>query len=177
MIEDFLSPDECKYFFDIVDKNSTKDVKPGYRGLGLIHKQNLAENHYPTHLDPDQILMSIVDKVEEYYRSNYEMYGTFEFNRIFGNVMEEGATHPSHKDEEPGPSGEFDGKMRSHVCSILLNDDYEGGELIFNELRQELKPKPGSLVLFPGYYVTHGVNKIKKGTRINLLVFFYDILP
>jgi len=57
-----------------------------------------------------------------------------------------------------------------------LNDDYEGGELVFPEQSSSIKPKAGDMVVFPGYYVSHGVAEITKGTRRVLLVFFYDVL-
>lgn len=176
-VNNFLSAEECQHFLDIIETYATDDVKPGYRSLGLIRQENLDNNQYPSHLDPNKLLISIIDKVRDYYESSYEMQGTFVFDRIFANHMLEGSIHPSHRDQEPGLTGEFDGKKRSHVCSILLNDDYEGGELTFNEYAVKVKPEPGSLTLFRGYYVEHGVNRIRKGSRINLLVFFYDILP
>lgn len=172
-----MSPEECKYFLNVIDENSSKDPKPGFRGLGLISKEALDTGYYPSHWDPQKRLIDISEKVKNYYLSTYKMSGEFVFSRIFGNVMEEGSVLPSHRDEDAGSDGTFDGKTRSHVCSILLNDDYEGGELLFDDQGVQLKPKPGSLVLFPGYCVSHGVNKITKGSRVNILVFFYDVLP
>lgn len=177
IIEDFLSPEESKYFLDLILENSTEDPKPNFRGLGLFSKETLDHGHYPDHWDPEKKLLKVVKKVREYYESTYEMHGKFVFSRIFGNVMDTGAYLPSHKDEDAGPDGEFDGKKRSHVCSILLNDDYEGGELLFDDQGVVVKPKVGSLVLFPGFYVSHGVNEILSGSRVNMLVFFYDMLP
>jgi hypothetical protein len=178
IIEDFLSPEDCEYFKNrILEKADHDDPKPNFRGMGLFAKETLDIGHYPYPDDPDMKLMRIVEKVQDYYESTYEMYGEFVFSRIFGNIMDTGAFLPSHRDEDPNPDGEFDGKKRSHVCSILLNDDYEGGELIFDDQDTQVKPKPGSLVLFPGYYVSHGVNEITSGSRVNLLVFFYDMLP
>lgn len=177
IIENFISEEDCKHFLNIVLNNSTADPKPNFRGMGFFDEKTLAAGHYPIHQDPDKKLVLLVEKIRDYYETTYEMYGEFVFSRIFGNVMDEGAVLASHRDEDPGPDGEFDGKKRSHVCSVLLNDDYEGGELLFDDQGVQLKPKPGSLVLFPGYYVSHGVNEITKGSRVNLLVFFYDMLP
>jgi predicted 2-oxoglutarate/Fe(II)-dependent dioxygenase YbiX len=83
----------------------------------------------------------------------------------------------AHKDEDPNPDGAYDGKKRSFVCSILLNDSYEGGELWFPEHGSGGKPRPGSLVLFPGFYTEHEVKEIVSGQRVNILIFFYDMLP
>jgi hypothetical protein len=177
IIEDFFTAEECAQLLSIVLDNSSPDPKPNFRGMGFFDNHTLAQGYYPIHQDPERKLESLVEKIRDYYISTYEMHGEFVFSRIFGNVMDQGAFLPSHKDEDPNPDGEFDGKKRSHVCSILLNDDYEGGELLFDDQGAQVKPKPGSLVLFPGYYVSHGVNLITKGSRVNLLVFFYDMLP
>lgn len=177
IIEDFISPEDCKYFLKVVLDNADEDPKPNFRGMGFFAQDTLDKGHYPYPLDPDMKLMPVVEKIRNYYETTYEMYGDFVFSRIFGNVMDEGSFLPSHRDEDPNPDGSFDGKKRSHVCSILLNDDYEGGELLFDDQGAQVKPKPGSLVLFPGYYVSHGVNPVTKGSRVNLLVFFYDMLP
>lgn len=177
IIEDVVSDSECDRLLDIILTNATADPKPNFRGLGLFSEEVLAAGHYPDHWDPNKTLLKIVDTVKTYYETTHEMYGEFVFSRIFGNVMETGAYLPSHTDEDPGPNGEFDGKKRSHVCSILLNDDYEGGELLFEDQGVSIKPKKGSLVFFPGYYVSHGVAEVLSGSRVNLLVFFYDIIP
>jgi len=177
VIEDYLSPETCDYFSQIVLDNSQTDPKPNFRGMGFFDSELLAAGHYPFHQDPDKKLLDLVEAVRQYYENTYEMYGEFVFSRIFGNVMDQGAVLASHRDEDANPDGEFDGKKRSHVCSILLNDDYEGGELLFDDQGVAIKPKKGSLVLFPGHYVSHGVNEITKGSRVNLLVFFYDMLP
>ena len=177
VIEDVMSPEDCKYFLDLILEKAEEDPKPNFRGMGFFAKDTLDKGHYPYPDDPEMKLMKVVDKVEEYYRSTHKMYGDFVFSRVFGNVMETDSFLPSHRDEDANPDGEFDGKKRSHVCSILLNDDYSGGELLFDDQGAQIKPKPGSLVLFPGYYVSHGVNKITSGARVNLLVFFYDMLP
>lgn len=177
IIEDALSKEECDFFLNVVLENIGFDPKPNFRGVGLFAQETLDLGHYPRAMDPEKKLMTVVEKVREYYESTHKMMGEFVFSRIFGNVMDTGAFLPSHRDEDPNPDGKFDGKKRSHVCSILLNDDYEGGELLFDDQGIQVKPKPGSLVLFPGYYVSHGVNEILSGSRVNLLIFFYDMIP
>ena len=72
--------------------------------------------------------------------------------------------------------GVFDGKKRSFVAGLFLNDDYGDGELLFDDQGVALKPKPGTLVLFPGFYTNHGVNEITSGLRVNILIFFYDMV-
>jgi len=51
-------------------------------------------------------------------------------------------------------------------CSILLNNDFEGGELGFWDNTFKIKPTKGSVVVFPSNFMyPHQVSKITKGTR------------
>lgn len=177
VVEGKFSAEEIKKLYDMVADYSGYDPKPLFEGTGLLQKEALDSfDQYPTDFDPDRLLVKVIETVREYFLAKYEMLGTFEFNRTFGVTMFEGAHLPPHRDEDPNPQGEFDGKKRSHVCSLILNDDYEGGELLFPDQDGSIRPKAGSMVMFPGYYVAHGVGEIKKGTRRVLLVFFYDVL-
>lgn len=172
-----LSAEELAKINEIVVEHSNPDPKPGFEGSGLIDTRSTQTiENYPHHIDPDKILLKVANIVETYFLEKYEMMGTLTFNRIFGVTMFEGAELPAHRDEDANNDGVFDGMKRSHVCSLLLNDDYEGGELVFPDLDESLKAEAGDMVVFPGYYVSHGVAKITKGTRRVLLVFFYDVI-
>jgi len=53
---------------------------------------------------------------------------------------------------------------------IYLNDDFEGGELVFPELKIMIKPEPGLLVCFPSTHeYVHAVNPITKGERFAIV--------
>lgn len=177
VLEGRISEEDLKKLDEMVIKHSGPEPKPFFEGSGLIGAEavdNLED--YPIHIDPDKTLIKVLSIVKEYFLEKYEILGTLEFNRIFGVTMFEGAELPAHRDEDANNEGLFDGRKRSHVCSLLLNDDYEGGELVFPEQDKSIKAKAGDMVVFPGYYVSHGVAKITKGTRRVLLVFFYDVL-
>ncbi len=66
---------------------------------------------------------------------------------------------------------------RDFGCVWYLNDDYEGGEIYFPKQNIELKPKPNTLVFFPGTTeYLHGVKPITNGIRYTLTSFWtYDI--
>lgn len=55
---------------------------------------------------------------------------------------------------------------------IYLNDDYEGGELVFPELGIELKPSAGSIIFFP-CLETHSVYQILSGTKSYIFLFIH----
>lgn len=176
VVEDAVSKEELQYLLNIIKQRSGPDPKPNFEGAGLLEKGNLDRDEYPITFDPDKLILKLINKVEDYFVATHEFLGSFVFNRAYGVVMYEGAELAPHRDEDLKNDGSYDGKSRSHVCSIILNDDYEGGQLIFPDQDTLIKPKAGSMVFFPGYYVSHGVNTITKGTRYVLLIFFYDVL-
>jgi 2OG-Fe(II) oxygenase superfamily len=175
VIEDFLTPEECKAFYQAVVEDSVDDPKPYFKYLHLVHSEDDVDG-LPSPWNMGGKISSLIEYANNHFLENYKILGTLKFNRLFGNIMQEGSHLPGHRDEDPNPEGLFDGKKRSFVGSLLLNDNYEGGELLFSDQNAELKPKPGTLVLFPGYYTNHGVGNITSGDRVNLLIFFYDML-
>lgn len=63
-----------------------------------------------------------------------------------------------------------------HSCSVLyLNDDFEGGELVYPYKGITIKPKPGLLVVHSGSedYI-HGVKKVTKGIRYSISGCLFD---
>ena len=169
-IDGFLSKEECEMFYNYIVNNSLDDPKDNFRYVP-INAENINE------MDPSGKLQETIGFVEKFFLDSYTIYGELEYNRMFGNIMLPGSFLMPHKDEDPNPDGDYDGKKRSFVCSILLNNDYEGGELYFPELGVGGKPEPGGLTLFPGFYTEHEVKEIISGQRVNILIFFYDMLP
>jgi hypothetical protein len=80
--------------------------------------------------------------------------------------MQEGVELKAHTDQHTDPS-------IKHAAILYLNDDYVDGELFFVNSGLELKPKPGSLVLFPGNdEYNHGVRHVGAGPIRYVLVSF-----
>jgi hypothetical protein len=65
------------------------------------------------------------------------------------------------------PHVDTDAQKHQHiVCMYYINDDYEGGEIIFPDYNLSIKPKSNSLIMFPGNenYI-HGVLEVSRGFR------------
>tara|TARA_X000001036_G_scaffold68944_1_gene60109 strand:+ start:5562 stop:6221 length:660 start_codon:yes stop_codon:yes gene_type:complete len=68
---------------------------------------------------------------------------------------------------------------RKLSCSVLLNDDFSGGEFdtAFVDTdplelkKQEIKPKQGDMIIFPSY-TPHRVRPVRVGTRYSLVLWF-----
>lgn len=60
---------------------------------------------------------------------------------------------------------------RRYAMSLLLNDDYEGGELNFPEYNIKIKPKANTAIIFPGLSA-HKVLEVTRGCRMAIITFF-----
>ena len=65
---------------------------------------------------------------------------------------------------------------RTISCILLLNDDYEGGELMFmdsnGENQRKVETKAGRLIIWPSNFMfPHKVNTIKKGLRYSIVAW------
>jgi predicted 2-oxoglutarate/Fe(II)-dependent dioxygenase YbiX len=53
---------------------------------------------------------------------------------------------------------------------LFLNDEFEGGDFVFPELKVRVRPEPGMLVCFPSTHeYLHGVEPVTKGTRYSIV--------
>lgn len=76
-----------------------------------------------------------------------------------------------------GPSDPAEFPLIKIGTLIYLNDDYEGGELVFNDYDMIIKPEPGDLVIFPNHYMHEVLKVLPKGsnTRRHTMPTFYVI--
>ena len=70
------------------------------------------------------------------------------------------------------------GTVRKISLSAVLNDDYEGGELLFRSLGDDseiletsITPNKGDLVIFPSY-IDHKVAPVTKGIRYSVVAWY-----
>ena len=53
---------------------------------------------------------------------------------------------------------------------FFLNDDFEGGDFVFPELKIRIRPESGMLVCFPStHHYLHGVEPVTSGTRYSIV--------
>ena len=84
--------------------------------------------------------------------------------------MQEGIQLKAHTDQDTDPSIRY-------ATIIYINDNYNGGELFFSNKDIEIKPKPGSLIIFPGTSeFNHGVRHVQAGSIRYVLVGFIKVI-
>ena len=53
---------------------------------------------------------------------------------------------------------------------FYLNDDFEGGDFVFPELKVRVRPEPGMMVCFPSnHQYVHGVEPVTRGKRYSIV--------
>jgi predicted 2-oxoglutarate/Fe(II)-dependent dioxygenase YbiX len=71
------------------------------------------------------------------------------------------------------PDGELIWKKsteRDISMVFYLNDEFEGGDFIFPDLKIRVRPEPGMLVCFPSnHHYKHGVEPVTKGERYSIV--------
>jgi len=83
--------------------------------------------------------------------------------------MQNGVELKSHTDQDTDPSIRY-------ATILYLNEDYVAGELFFPNKDIQLKPKPGSLLIFPGTKeYEHGVKHVGDGPIRYVLVGFIKV--
>lgn len=84
-------------------------------------------------------------------------------------VGERGGHRMGHRDNT-GPTTAY----RRFALSMSLNDDYEGGELVFREYGSKgYRPPPGTALIFSSSLL-HEVMETTKGVRYNLISHLYN---
>ena len=83
-------------------------------------------------------------------------------------IYSEGDFYDWHTDPLPFE----DGKERKLSMSLLLNEEYEGGELEldFKPFHEKIKAKAGEAYIFPSW-IPHRVLPVTKGKRISLVAW------
>lgn len=180
VIENFIDPEYAKYLSEYFLENQLQDPNRkdwGYLSFGGNY-EFFESTRFKLEFDPLDKIREMVFFSHNFFLNQYDIVGDFILNRSHANLMRTGAILHSHRDKprESDQQVEADMTNKTYVASLFLNDDYEGGELNLGEVSTiDLKPKSGSLLLFPGYHTRHGVKEVTSGTRVNILSHFFEL--
>lgn len=157
-IEDVLSPEDHAILLDYVKSQKLWVLEPW--DSYSIGGTKLPENIYA-------MLVRIFQLVWNEATKQYGV-GINNFNKENLALLkfEKGLFLRPHIDTESAES--------NHIASIYyINDDYIGGEICFPDFNINIKPKPNSLLYFPGNEnYLHEVRKIIDGDRFTSSMWF-----
>lgn len=183
LVKDFFSKDDLSKVFDIINSTPNEEWFVEYHGNlknfcmqkfgrddvdNLVAEgkfeitqnwqdKNLNISSYPFQKDFFNRLNNLVQNVDD----TIELSGFATIQR-----MQEGVELKAHTDQDTDPSIRY-------AAILYLNDDYVDGELFFPNNGLEFKPKPGSMLIFPGTAeYNHGVKHVGPGPIRYVLVGF-----
>jgi hypothetical protein len=183
LIKDFISDNELKQIFEII--NSTPDEEWFIEYLSNLKrfcfqkfgrddvdnlvaegKFEITQNWQDKNLNIGKYLFQkvIYDRLNDLVQvvdNTIELSGFATIQR-----MQEGVELKAHTDQDTDPSIRY-------AAILYLNDDYVDGELFFPINGLEFKPKPGTMLIFPGNSeYNHGVKHVGPGPIRYVLVGF-----
>jgi hypothetical protein len=146
IIHNFLSDEECDALLE--EARLSKKWKPQNEGTGIFILKS--EKH--------KILIDINKRVSSLFDKDLHAQMIRMIHRTTNDSF-----WKEHSDDAGGE------EIRYGVV-LYLNEDFEGGELIYPDLKIEIKPKKGMLVYHPGDE-KHRVSKVTSGERYTLTSF------
>lgn len=186
LVKDFLSQEELQEFYTIIDSTEDDEWFIEY----LSNLKNFCMQKFGRD-DVENLVAEGKFEITQNWNDKNLNISKYPFQKIFFNRlndliqevddsielsgfatiqrMQEGVKLTEHTDQHTDPSIQY-------AAIIYLNDDYVDGELFFQKKGIELKPKAGSLMLFPGNEeYEHGVRHVGPGPIRYVLVGFIKI--
>lgn len=182
-VENFLSQDQINTFKDIINGTSQEDWEIEYHAnlarfcmekFGRDDVDNLvAEGKFEITQNWKDKNFNILH--HDIYRPLYDGINSMVIKSDpdlvlsgFATIqrMQAGVELKAHTDQRTDPSIKY-------ATIVYINDDYVDGELFFPNLDIHLKPKPGTMLFFPGNEeYEHGVKHVGDGPIRYVLVGF-----
>lgn len=180
VIEDFITKEEASKTISLLNK--LNEVRPGFwKPISFYESYS---SGYPEDNDPilsefglpsnwfSDLYQRFRDVVAEIANVPEEKLSKISFH---SQKWEPGAFAPLHSDNTSN-DGTYGAFTRSRYAAFLyLNDDFEGGELVFPEHDLTILPKTGMIAAFHGGHKNlHQVDVVKKSNRYTIGSFFDD---
>jgi Rps23 Pro-64 3,4-dihydroxylase Tpa1-like proline 4-hydroxylase len=110
-----------------------------------------------------------IERTYSFYKAKFSLMESSKINQIDLLKYSVGGKYEIHTDH-------YTNTNRHLSIIINLNDDYEGGDLIFTDQKEKeikrLKLSKGSVVFFPSNFMyPHGIQPITKGTRYSIVAW------
>jgi hypothetical protein len=169
ILQDFCKSDEewgsiPSWDSESLWQNNTRHVASSKEATMALYKVNIA-------------MGELVNSKTSVHRPNYTI------NRFTpqSNPAIEGSTFWDSEEWSMGPHYDSDygpplndHSGITHGALFYINDDYEGGELVYTEKNIIFKPKANTLIIHGGAKeFTHGVKKVTSGERYTLSTFAF----
>ena len=170
-IKNVVSPEFISKIIPLINKKAKKNLKV----MGGLDKNIRNVKGYsltfntPTDLFYWNYIKKEIEKAYIFYKAKFPKMASSKINQIDLLKYSPGGKYEIHTDH-------FTTSIRHLSIIMNLNDDYEGGDLIFTDQKEKeikkLKLEKGSIVFFPSNFMyPHGIQPITKGTRYSIVAW------
>ena len=123
----------------------------------------------PTNMFYWNYIKKEIERLYVFYKIKFPKMNSQKINQIDLLKYSEGGKYEIHTDH-------FTNAPRHLSVIMNLNDDYEGGDLIFTDQKEKeikrFKLNKGSIVFFPSNFMyPHSIQPITKGTRYSIVAW------
>ena len=170
-LKNIVNLEFIKKIIPLIDKKAKKDMEIK-KGLDKNFR-NVKGYHLsfetPTKIFYWNFIKKEIERLYINYKVKFPQMTTSKINQIDLLKYSKGGKYNVHTDHHPNSN--------RHLSVIInLNDDYEGGDLIFTDQKEKeikrLKLGKGSIVFFPSNFMyPHSIQPITKGTRYSIVVW------
>jgi predicted 2-oxoglutarate/Fe(II)-dependent dioxygenase YbiX len=176
-LENVLSPENCKEIIEEYENSKSwrsgsvgakREVDKNTRNCEVlpISISEVINENTERRKELDSKIFEAVSKCLKYYNG---MFWNLQVQKDTGyNLLRygEGGFYVEHIDHFPEV-------QRTLTMSLILNDDYEGGEFSFFNKEYLIKPQAGQAIIFPSNFMfPHGVMPVKGGKRYAVVTWF-----
>jgi hypothetical protein len=153
---------------------STYDPKTGQTFVNKIRNtdtlgitKNSNDNDYFKSLNSD--CRDLVYNISKYYKKDFNIKDEIIDEENYSLLRY--SPEQYYREHYDGPTA----SARSISVLVYLNDDYEGGEIEFINFNEKLKPKAGTVILFPSNYAyRHIAHPVISGIKYVITTFLHD---
>jgi len=170
-IKNIIKPEFIEKIIPLINHKATNnlEIKSGMD----INIRNVYGYHLnfetPTNLFYWNLIKKEIEKHYILYKAKFPKMMTNKINQIDLLKYNVGGKYNIHTDH-------FTTAIRHLSIIMNLNDDYEGGDLIFTDQKEKeikkIKLGKGSIIFFPSNFMyPHGIQPITKGTRYSIVAW------
>jgi len=152
----------------VISANGNLEKNSRRTNSNLSLSESAFEEEFFRTLNNDYFLTLI--SATQWYKTRFDIHENFEHVEGY-NILryQTGQEYKAH----------YDGGIREarSISPILyLNDDYEGGEIEFVNFGVKIKPKAGSLYIFPATFpYAHIAHPVTEGTKYAIVTWLHEI--
>lgn len=160
-----IDPSLCDRIVDAVSRSEHWSLAKVGSGGTRTDYRNCSDLNLASYPELDSAIYRVVGRAMGYYRSNHPHVDVTQDTGYNVLRYETGSFYKEHVDS-------FKESLRSVSCSMILNNEFEGGEFAFFGGEQVYTLGKGDILMFPSNFMyPHQVMPVTKGTRYSIVTW------